>query len=122
MEFFGEIEASHIDDNYLKELLTVSTLPKYCSSIDSVISINNNEGEIYCLWGQFSVKQEVIKHGIRFSLLNCPHALSWTITHDQSAKKIIIHCTIDKKEEDKDFIDSINQFVSDWEMGLSDAS
>lgn len=122
MEFFGEIEAINIDANYLKEVLKISTLPKYCSSIDTVIFDKNNEGEIYCLWGQFNIKREPIKYGLRFSLLNCPHALSWTITHNQKTQEIIIHCTIDKKEEDKDFIESIHQFVSDWEIGLSDVS
>jgi len=119
MEFFGEIKTVNIDENYLKDILKISTLPKYCSSIDTVVIENNNEGEIYCLWGQFSIKREAIKYGVRFSLLNCPHALSWTITHNKKATEIIIHCTIDKKEEDSDFIESIHQFVSDWEIGLS---
>ena len=122
MEFFGEIEAIKLDANYLKEELTISTLPKYCSSIDTVIIEKNNQGEIYCLWGQFNIKRDTIKYGVRFSLLNCPHALSWTITHNQKTQGIIVHCTIDKKEEDKDFIESINQFVSDWEIGLSNVS
>jgi hypothetical protein len=122
MEFFGEIEARHIDTNHLKNILTISTLPEYCSSIDTVIIEQNNDGEIYCLWGQFNIRREAIKHGVRFSLLNCPHALSWTITHHEKSQQIVIHCTIDKKQEDEDFIESIHQFVSDWATGLSNVS
>jgi len=46
--------------------------------------------------------------------------LAWTITYNQVAQEIIIHCTIDKKEEDEDFVDSIHQFVSDWQIGLGE--
>ena len=49
MEFFGEIEAINLDTDYLKEVSIISTLPKYCRSIDTVITEKNNEGEIYCL-------------------------------------------------------------------------
>ena len=122
MEFFREVKTVTIDEHDLKKVLTISSLPEYCSSIDTVISEKNNEGEIYCLWGQFNIKREAIKYGVRFSLLNCPHALAWTITYNQKAQEIIIHCTIDKKEEDKDFIESIDEFVSDWEAGLSNVS
>ena len=122
MEFFREVKAVTIDEHDLKKVLTISTLPEYCSSIDTVISEKNNEGEIYCLWGQFNIKREAIKYGVRFSLLNCPHALAWTITYNQKAHEITIHCTIDKKEEDKDFIESIDEFVSDWKSGLSNIS
>jgi len=122
MEFFGEVEAIHLDVKDLVERLEISTLPKYCSSIDTVISEKNNEGEIYCLWGQFNIKRDTIKYGVRFSLLNCPHALAWTITFNPKTQNIVIHCTIDKKEEDSDFIESIHQFVTSWERGLSDFS
>ena len=122
MEFFREVKAVTIDEHDLKKVLTISTLPEYCSSIDTVISEKNNEGEIYCLWGQFNIKREAIKYGVRFSLLNCPHALAWSITYNQKAQEITIHCTIDKKEEDEDFIESIHEFVSDWETGLSNVS
>jgi hypothetical protein len=122
MEFFREIKSVILGSDDLKEALSISTLPEYCSSIETIISEENNEGEIYCLWGQFNIKREIIKYGVRFSLLNCPHALAWTITFHQMSQEIIIHCTIDKKQEDKDFIDSIHQFVSDWERGLGKIS
>ena len=120
MEFFREVKSAITGSDDLKQALSISTLPDYCNSIETIISEENNEGEIYCLWGQFNIKRETIKYGVRFSLLNCPHALAWTITYNQVAQEIIIHCTIDKKEEDEDFVDSIHQFVSDWQIGLGE--
>ena len=122
MEFFGKIETTDIDASFLKQALTISALPQYCSSIDTVNLDHNDKGEIYCLWGQFDIKRDCLKHGIRFSLLNCPHALAWTVTHDQNRQEVIIHCTIDKQDEDKDFVESIGQFVSDWKEGLNAVS
>ena len=67
------------------------------------------------------MKREEIRYGVRFSLLNCPHALAWTITFDETSQNIIIHCTIDKTEQDPDFIDSIHEFVADWSNGIIEA-
>jgi len=118
MEFFQEVELANIDINNLKKLLTISSLPHFCDSIDSVLSEQSHEGEIYCVWGQFNIRREVIKYGVRFSLVNCPHALAWTITYNEQKNEIVIHCTIDKKDQDKDFVQSIHQFVTDWEKGI----
>jgi hypothetical protein len=118
MEFFQELKTPKIDLDYLKTSLSISALPDFCCSIDTVMSEQSVEGEIYCVWGQFNIKRDVIRYGIRFSLLNCPHALAWTITYHESEHEIIIHCTTDKKEQDKDFVESIDQFVDDWKDGL----
>ncbi len=121
MEFFQQVEFKNPDIVRLKELLTIKSLPDLCGSIDTVLADSNDQGEIYCLWGQFTVGREVIRYGVRFSLLNCPHALAWTVTFNEFTDEIVIHCTIDKKEQDKDFIDSIDQFVDDWRHGLCKA-
>lgn len=121
MEFFEELEKSSVDIEALKNLLRISTLPSLCSSIDSVISEDQNGGEIYCLWGQFDVSRELIKNGVRFALLNCPHALAWTITYHEERAMLVVHCTIDDREVDAEFNESILLFMSDWRFGLSNA-
>jgi len=118
MEFFQEVKLENIDIVNLKKWLTVSSLPNFCDSIETVLSEHNQEGEIYCVWGQFNIRRDVIKYGVRFSLLNCPHALAWTVTCNEQENVIVIHCTIDKKEEDEDFVQSIHQFVTDWGYGI----
>ena len=121
MEFFEELEKSGVDIEALKNLLQISALPSHCRSIDSVIYEDQNGGEIYCLWGQFNVSRELIKNGVRFALLNCPHALAWTITYQEERAMLVVHCTIDDREVDTEFTESILLFISDWRFGLSNA-
>lgn len=119
MEFFAEVHGPLIEVQDLSDRLTISTLPAYCASIDTVLSAqSDSEGEIYCVWGQFKVSRQRIRNGVRFSLLNCPHALTWSVTLHERPQDIVIHCTIDKKEEDNEFVESIEQFVLDWRKGL----
>ena len=119
MEFFEEIESPGLDIEALQALLTISNLPDLCDAIDTVFTEQGNEGEIYSIWGRFHIRREEIRCGIRFSLSNCPHALAWTITYHEADNRIVIHCTIDKREQDEDFVESIEVFVADWRQGLS---
>lgn len=121
MEFLKKVATSGFGDDDLKHLITIKNLPVLCASIDTVLSDNESVGDIYCAWGEFNVRRDAIRHGVRFSLLNCPHALAWTITFDKSNQEIIIHCTIDKDEQEEDFIESIHEFVTDWSLGLDKA-
>ena len=119
MEFFEEIAKKQIEVEALKNQLQIATLPVYCQSIDKVLSDNGNKGEIYCLWGQFSVSREPIRNGVRFALLNCPHALAWTVAFHENKQALVVHCTIDDREEEQEFVESIEHFVSDWAQGLA---
>jgi len=121
MEFFQEVHSLNIEVEHLKNLLTINSLTKLCASISEVTAHKDNEADIYCIWGAFNVRREEIRCGIRFSLLNCPHALAWTITLNKENQNIIIHCTIDKTEQDPDFIESIHDFVEDWSKGMTKA-
>ncbi|MCU7834102.1 MAG: hypothetical protein KZQ83_02525 [gamma proteobacterium symbiont of Taylorina sp.] len=118
MEFFKEVESSNLDVKDLRNLLSIKNLPLLCKSINSVILDEQKKGIIYCLWGEFEVNREKLKYGIRFSLPNCPNALTWTITMDVDRANILIHCTINKSIHDTDFIESIEEFISDWSNGI----
>ena len=121
MEFFQEIHRPDLDITYLKNLLTIDNLTGLCASISTVTPENENAGEIYCTWGGFIISREEIRHGVRFALLNCPHALAWTVTYNEDSEDIIIHCTIDKREQDPEFVESIHDFVDDWTNGVASA-
>lgn len=116
MEFFAKTNNHNLDEDSLKNRLTIAMLPALCSSIDSVILDGKNSGRIYCVWGEFDINREEIGHGIRFTLPRCPNALAWTITYDDDTSEIIIHCTINTEEPDTDFIDTIKQFVAGWQI------
>ncbi|GMR01403.1 MAG: hypothetical protein BMS9Abin19_0783 [Gammaproteobacteria bacterium] len=116
MEFFAEIKNADLDTKRLQKLLSIKQLPELCRSIDSVITDDLDSGIIYCIWGEFEIKREELDHGIRFTLPHCPNAIAWTITYDEYTNEIVIHCTMNKKEHDADFIETIEQFVADWEI------
>jgi hypothetical protein len=61
-----------------------------------------------------------IKGGVRFALVECPNALTWSITTGYPPKKeqIILHLTINRMEIDQNFMEEINEFIDDWEIGL----
>jgi len=118
VEFFAEIKHTDLDNKDLHRLLTIKQLPQLCGSIDSVILDNIDSGIIYCVWGEFKINREELDYGVRFSLPHCPNALAWTIAIDQDTKNLIIHCTINKRKHDDEFIASIEQFVLDFKDGI----
>ena len=121
MEFFQFIQAEDVNIDKLKDLLTIERLPELCASIDTAVEEDDDKGDIYCLWGAFDIRREEIRYGIRFSLLNCPHALAWTVTFHEDRKQMVIHCTIDDTESDAEaeFVESIEVFMMDWVSGIS---
>jgi hypothetical protein len=118
MEFFEEIKGVSINVQKLNTMLSIKNLPILCSSINTVIKDDINKGSIYCLWGEFDINREELNYGVRFSLPNCPNALAWSITVEKSNNTLIIHCTINKKEHNHDFIESIEEFLLAWKIGL----
>ncbi len=119
MEFFATtIIPATVED--LQRRLTISELPRWCASIETVLSDAKSSGEIYCVWGVFRVHREDLSHGVRFSLPDCPNALQWTVTtgHQPNPQNTVIHLTINRTEQDQDFIDSIGEFVDAWKAGL----
>jgi len=119
MEFFSEVSIQGASSDLICELVTIARLPILCASIDTVLSDDSEGyGEIYCVWGQFQVSREKIRNGVRFSLLNCPHALAWTVAAHGSPAAVVVHCTIDDKVAEEEFAESIEQFVEDFAEGL----
>lgn len=121
MEFSREFHCPALDIRDLKGMLTVGDLPQLCASIVSATSSGENQGDIYCVWGAFSVRRDEIRNGVRYALTECPHALAWTVTYDEACQNVIVHCTIDKTHQDPDFVESIHAFVSDWSDGMRQA-
>jgi hypothetical protein len=119
MEFISTtvVPASVAD---LQRRLTISELPRWCASIETVLSDAKSSGEIYCVWGTFLTHREELSHGVRFSFPICPNALQWTVTtgHQPNPQQTVIHLTINRIEQDQDFVDSLQQFVKDWKVGL----
>jgi len=119
MEFFAAtiIPATAAE---LQQRLTISALPRWCASIEQVLSDTGTRGEIFCVWGTFVTHREEVNGGVRFSLPGCPNAFQWTVTTGQAPdpQQTVLHASINRSEHDPDFIDSIQQFMADWKTGL----
>jgi hypothetical protein len=119
MEFFatfpGQLSATELQD-----ALTITALPGLCGSIDSVLRCEGDQGRIYCVWGEFDVVRTSIQGGVRFTLLNCINAVTWSLTTGlpPDPDAIVVHLTINRTEQDADFVDSLEQFADDWRKGL----
>ena len=119
MEFFATttIPATVAD---LQRRLTISDLPRWCASIEKVLSDATSTGEIFCVWGTFITNREELRHGVRFSLPGCANVFQWTVTTglQPNPQHTVIHATINRSEHEQDFIESLQQFVDDWKTGL----
>ncbi len=75
------------------------------------------------LWGEFNISYHKIKGGVRFTLLDCPNALSWTITtgYPPERNKIVLHATINRTQKPNAFIEEVYEFLEEWEKGLQTA-
>lgn len=118
MEFYANAKVD-LSPMMIQRDININNLARRCSSIEKVLSHDGDHGVIYCVWGEFKVQRELIRHGVRFTLPGCPNALQWTITSVTEGKKLVrVHLTIDRPEHDPDFVESLEQFVCDWKQGL----
>ncbi|RMH63715.1 MAG: hypothetical protein D6677_06575 [Calditrichaeota bacterium] len=120
MEFF-ETANIKTDESTIHQRLTVGALADYCASVEEVYETDgDNAGRGFMVWGDFRIERQLIKGGARFSLPECPNMLAWTVTtgYPPAEDKVVIHCTIARKEQDPDFVESLEDFMADWKKGL----
>ncbi len=119
MEFFASLPG-RLTASELQTILGIASLPVLCRSIDSVLHCEGDQGRIYCVWGEFDVVRTSIQGGVRFTLLNCINAVTWSLTTDlpPDPDAIVIHLSINRREQDADFVESLAQFAQDWRVGL----
>lgn len=118
MEFFRII-----DKKVTQELIKDSIQPKNIENFtESMLFIENYEDDFIglTLWGEFKISYDNINGGVRFTLLDCPNALSWTITVGlaEEREKIILHCAINQSNKPEEFIEEIQEFLDEWETGI----
>ncbi len=118
MEFFRIIDVS-ISEPLIQQKLTLQNLDKFCGSIfplDQGIEVCKTGG----MWGEFTIRRDKIRGGVRFSMLDCPNALAWTITtgYPPARDKIVVHLTINRERKQKEFIEEIELFLEDLHDGL----
>lgn len=118
MEFFRIID-KQVTEEVIQMSINPENLEKFTDSM-FFLEENDNNFKGGTLWGEFNISYDKINGGVRFTLLDCPNALSWTITTGFSPEKtkIVIHCTINRTKKPTEFIEEINDFLDEWESGL----
>ena len=120
MEFFAYAKV-RMSTSDIQRYININNLPEWCASIDKVLSVQDERGDIYCVWGEFRVHRELIHDGVRFTLPNCKNAVQWTLSpNPENSAETMIHCTINRPSQDPDFIESLEIFVNDWRAGIEE--
>ena len=119
MEFFKLVDVRSTEAS-IQEKLTLGNLEEFCESIFAL-----DEHPEVCLtggmWGEFTVRRDLIMGGVRFSMLNCPNALAWTITtgYPPAREKLVIHLTINRERKQEEFVEEIHLFLEDLGNGIA---
>jgi hypothetical protein len=122
MEFFKIVDV-RTTSKAIQENLTLGNLEEFC---ESIFPLEDNP-EV-CLtggmWGEFTVRRDEIMGGVRFSMLNCPNALAWTITtgYPPAREKVVIHLTINRERKQEEFVEEIQLFLEDLGNGIASFS
>lgn len=118
MEFFRIIN-KQVTEAIIQEMITPETLTHFTESMFLLEKTENNFSG-GTLWGEFLMSYDKINGGVRFTLLDCPNALQWTITtgFPPEREKIIVHATINRTQKGNEFLEEIEDFLNEWKVGL----
>jgi hypothetical protein len=121
MEFFRTIKLK-TQDKAIQDELTIENLEFISNKIFVIGDQNKSEANIGGVWGEFTLTRTLIRGGLRFALVECPNALTWTITTGihPDPDVIVIHLTINRQEQKKSFIEEIEEFLDDQSICLQE--
>jgi len=119
MEFFKIIDVN-TNEQEIHSKINLSTLNSFLSDMFVLEKTSDYSAHIGSNWGEFTLKYDKINGGVRFYLVECPNALTWTITtgYPPEENKVIVHLTINRKQKEQKFISELNDFIIDWETGI----
>ncbi len=119
MEFFRIIKLK-TQDKTIQDELTIENLEFISSEIFVIGDQNNTDADIGGIWGEFTLTRALINGGVRFALIECPNALTWTITtgFPPDPDAIVIHLTINRQQQKESFIEEIEEFLNDQKSCL----
>jgi hypothetical protein len=123
MEFFA-IADVNMASEAIREKITLAALPDYCESFALVDCLGKDSCEVESIWGRFQVTRQEITGGLRFTMPTCPNCFAWTITSGlpPTPDKVVIHSTFNRQEHEQWFIESMAEFVLQWQAGLEEAA
>ena len=118
MEFFRIIDVS-VTPEQLQQQITPETLSEFTDTM-ALIEFNGENFRSHTIFGPFLLSYDKINGGVRFALLDCPNALTWTITtgFPPARDKVIIHGTINRTKKQLDFLEDFNELLDEWVIGI----
>lgn len=118
MEFFRIID-KQVSQKIIQDKVIPRCVDEFTESM-MYLKENKNDFTGMTLWGEFKISYDCINGGVRFTLLDCPNAFSWTITtgFPPERNKIVLHATINRTQKQDVFIEEIHEFLDEWESGL----
>ena len=114
MEFFKIVKVKTSEES-IQEHVTLSALENFSNEIFPLNEPTGDLVEIGGIRGEFTLARTSIKGGLRFSLLECPNALCWTVTtgYPPERNSIVIHLTINRKRKLPEFVEEVEDFLTD---------
>lgn len=119
MEFFRYIKIK-TQEKTIQDVLSIDNLELISNEIFVIGNQNQTQADIGGIWGEFTLTRTIIKGGLRFALIECPNALTWTITTGlhPDPEIIVIHLTINREQQKESFIEEIDEFLDDQSVCL----
>ena len=119
MEYFRIID-KQTSQEVIQEKINPKSVDDFTESMMFLEDFNNYFKGL-TLWGEFVISYDKINGGIRFTLVDCPNALSWTITtgYPPERKKIVLHATVNRTQKPEEFVEEIMEFLDEWEAGIN---
>ena len=118
MEYFRIID-KQVSQELIQEKINPKSVEDFTESM-MFLEEYNNDFKGLTLWGEFVISYDIINGGVRFTLVDCPNALSWTITtgYPPERNKIVLHATINRTQKAEEFVEEIIDFLDEWEAGI----
>ncbi len=118
MEYFRIID-KQVSQELIQEKINPKSVGNFTESM-MFLEDHKNYFKGLTLWGEFVISHNKINGGVRFTLVDCPNALSWTITtgFPPERQKIVIHATINRTQKPEEFVEEIIEFLDEWETGI----
>ena len=119
MEFYGLADWQTTEQE-IQQQVRLDNMPDFSESIYYLMESHGELCKFDTLWGQFHLRREKINGGVRFTMPDCPNALSLTITtgHPPDSRKVFVYCTINRLEHNPKFIETLEDFVRGWVTSL----
>jgi hypothetical protein len=123
MEFFAFADTSW-DKVQIQRALSMNQLSTFSGSIEKVLESEEDRGRYFTTWGEFEILRIAISGGYRFVMPGCHNALTWSITtgYDPHPEKTTIHVTINRPNQDPDFVETLVDFTEEWRVALEKCS